>query len=244
MSGVLKKTSLLRRLCFDILYLNKRGLLGEDTLKRVEMLERIDTEGGIQVAETLEVKSASKLRRVFDEKVGQGYEGLIVKQKKGAYLPGSRNFEWIKLKKSMLKGLVDSIDLVAVGYNLGSGRRKNLGVGSVLGAIYDQDRDCFVAICNVGTGFNDEQLSDVSKSLGGDSLHGKPKNVVVEKSLEPDIWVNPKVVFTVEADEISKKKDSENLSLRFPRLIEWGRDKEITEATTVEELKKMYKISI
>jgi ATP-dependent DNA ligase len=47
-------------------------------------------------------------------------------------------------------------------------------------------------------------------------------------------------VFTVEADEITKKKDSDSLSLRFPRLVKWNRDKKIIQATTVEELEEMY----
>jgi hypothetical protein len=49
------------------------------------------------------------------------------------------------------------------------------------------------------------------------------------------------VVFTVEADEITRKKGSKTLSLRFPRLIEWGRDKGVTEATTPRELEGMFK---
>jgi DNA ligase-1 len=114
-------------------------------------------------------------------------------------------------------------------------------MGSVLGAIYNEEEDMFIGICNVGTGFNDEQLKDISEELQEDSLDERPKNVIVEKTLEPDVWVEPKIVFTVEADEITKKKDSEYLSLRFPRLTVWGRDKMITEVTTLEELEKMYK---
>jgi DNA ligase-1 len=139
----------------------------------------------------------------------------------------------------MIEGLVDTIDLVAVGYNFGSGRRKSLGMGSVLGAIYDEKEDMFIGICNVGTGFSDEQLKNISKELKEDSLDEKAKNVVVEKTLEPDVWVDPKIVFTVEADEISRSKGSKYPSLRFPRLIEWGRDKMITEATTLGELEEM-----
>jgi ATP-dependent DNA ligase len=52
---------------------------------------------------------------------------------------------------------------------------------------------------------------------------GLRRDIRIQESLEPDVWVEPKVVFTVEADEITKKKDSKYLSLRFPRLIEWGR---------------------
>ncbi len=236
----LKKRVPVRAMVFDILYLNGESLMAEDTIERIAKLNDIDTEGGIAITETITVDNVDKLKKIFNEKVGEGHEGLIAKQKGGGYLPGTRNYEWIKLKKSMMEGLVDTIDLVAVGYNFGSGRRKDLGMGSVLGAIYDEREDMFIGICKVGTGFSDEQLKDISEQLKENFLKDKPKNVVVEKTLEPDVWVEPKIVFTVEADEITKKKDSKYLSLRFPRLVEWGRDKQAVQATTVKELEEMY----
>jgi DNA ligase-1 len=237
----LKKQVPVRAMVFDVLYLNGKSLMTENTLDRIVKLGDIDTNGGIVITETITVNDLDKLKEIFNEKIGEGHEGLIAKQKSGGYLPGTRNYEWIKLKKSMIKGLVDTIDLVAVGYNFGSGRRKDLGMGSVLGAIYNEKEDMFIAICNVGTGFSDEQLKSISEELREDSLDEKPKNVTVEKTLKPDVWVEPKIVFTVEADEISRSKDSEYLSLRFPRLTAWGRDKMITEATGLNELEEMYK---
>jgi DNA ligase-1 len=237
----LKKEVPVKAMVFDILYLNGESLMTENTVDRIAKLNKIDTNGGIAITETMTVNNIDKLKEIFNEKIEEGHEGLIAKQKNGGYLPGTRNYEWIKLKKSMMKGLVDTIDLVAIGYNSGSGRRKDLGMGSVLGAIYNEEEDMFIGICNVGTGFNDEQLKNISEELQEDSLDERPKNVIVEKILEPDVWVEPKVVFTVEADEITKKKDSKYLSLRFPRLTVWGRDKMITEVTTLEELEKMYK---
>jgi len=236
----LKERVPVRAMVFDVLYLNGTSLMTENTITRIVKLEELNTKGGIAITETVTIGNMKKLKEIFNEKVGEGHEGLIAKQKSGGYLPGTRNYEWIKLKKSMMEGLVDTIDLVAVGYNFGSGRRKNLGMGSVLGAIYNEKEDMFVAICNVGTGFSDEQLKDISKQLKTDSLSGRPKNIVVENGLEPDVWVEPKIVFTVEADEITKKKDSKYLSLRFPRLTVWGRDKMITEATTLTELEEIY----
>jgi DNA ligase-1 len=215
--------------------------MADNTVDRITKLEGLNTKGGIAITETVTIRNMKKLKEIFNEKVGEGHEGLIAKQKSGGYLPGTRNYEWIKLKKSMMEGLVDTIDVVAVGYNLGSGRRKNLGMGSVLGAIYDEKEDIFVGICKVGTGFSDEQLKNISEQLKEGFLKNKPKNVFVEKTLEPDVWVEPKIVFTVEADEITRNKNSEYLSLRFPRLIVWGRDKMITEATTLKELDEMYR---
>ncbi len=239
----LKKQVPVRAMVFDVLYLNGESLMTENTLDRIAKLGEIDTDGGIAITETITVNDIDKLKEIFNEKIEEGHEGLIAKQKSGGYLPGTRNYEWIKLKKSMIKGLVDTIDLVAVGYNFGSGRRKDLGMGSVLGAIYNEEEDMFIGICNVGTGFSDEQLKNISDELQEDSLGEKPKNVAVEKTLKPDVWVEPKIVFTVEADEISRSKGSEYLSLRFPRLTVWRRDKMITEATGLNELEEMYKKS-
>jgi DNA ligase-1 len=239
----LKKQIPVKAMVFDILYLNGKSLMAENTVDRIAKLEDINTNGGIEITETITVNNIDKLKEIFNKKIKKGHEGLIAKQKIGGYLPGVRNYEWIKLKKSMMEGLVDTIDLVAVGYNFGSGRRKSLGMGSVLGAIYDEKEDMFIGICNVGTGFSDEQLKNISKELKEDSLDEKAKNVIVEKALEPDVWVEPKVVFTVEADEISRSKGSKYPSLRFPRLIEWGRDKGPVEATSVEELEKMHRES-
>jgi len=242
-----------RAVVFDLLYLEGESLLQKDTEERINKLENLkglkkegnkegpDTRGGIQVTVTKSAKEVGQLKDIFNQDVAKGHEGVIVKQKKGAYLPGTRNYEWIKLKKSMLKGLVDTIDLVAVGYNLGSGRRKDLGVGSVLGAAYNEEKDVFETVCNVGTGFTDEQLKEISSILEKDSLEERPNNVKTDKDLDPDVWVEPKIVFTVEADEITQKKDTDSLSLRFPRLVEWGRDKGPVEATSTRELEKMYR---
>ena len=109
----------------------------------------------------------------------------------------------------------------------------------MLGGIYDEKRDMFIGVCNVGTGFTDEQLKNIYKMLSKDISSKRPKNVEIEKGLDPDVWVDPKVVFTVEADEVTKKKDSRYPSLRFPRLIEWDRDKGITEVSTIKELEGM-----
>lgn len=229
-----------KAMAFDILYLDSVDISQKDTEERVEILDTLSVGGAIDKDKTVEVKSVEELYEVFNRTVAKGHEGVIVKQKTGTYLPGVRNYEWIKLKKSMESKLVDSIDLVAVGYSFGSGRRSSLGVGAILGALYNEDSNTFEAICNVGTGFSDDQLKNTFKSFEGDVVNKKPNNVEVEKSLIPDVWVEPRIVFTVEADEISMKKGKKSLSLRFPRLIEWGRDKGVTEATSVKELKSMY----
>lgn len=232
---------------FDLLYYEGKDISEIDTSERIAMLENkfSDTHEGIEVCDTSVISNIEDLKKIFDFNVGNRLEGIIVKQLKGKYLPGVRNYEWIKLKKSMQKELVDTIDLVAVGFYNGSGRRSKLGVGAVLGALYNPDTDTYEAICKVGTGFGDDLLKSIGENFKEDILNRRPKNVLVNDVLVPDIWVDPKVVFSVEADEITQNIRADlniggGLSLRFPRLIEWGRDKTSEEATTIEELKRLY----
>lgn len=230
---------------FDVLYNEGISLTQKDTVERIEILEEKYSKysvDGIKIAKTDRVNGVDDLKKIYEEYVKEGLEGIIVKQFEGGYTPGVRNYEWIKMKKSMDKGMVDTVDLVVVGYYRGSGRRTSLGLGALLGALYNQKEDRFDAICKVGTGLNDENIVSISGLLNEISLKERPKDVVVIDNLKPDIWVEPKYVMSVEADEITKNLNAKEeigggYSLRFPRLIEFGRDKSPSDATSVEELK-------
>ncbi len=239
-----------RAFAFDIMYLNGESLLTVDTRDRVESLKQlIDENGVVALSENVVVKDINALNVVFDRWVESGLEGLIAKQFGGGYLPGVRNFEWIKLKKSMRKGLVDSVDLVILGYYKGSGSRSKFGIGAILGGVYNSSTHQFESVCKIGTGLTDALLETISKRLDGISVKDLPKNVIVSDNLIPDVWVNPSIVVSVEADEITKAdvkgkvKPAGGLSLRFPRLIEFDRDKRPEDCTSVNELATMYKLS-
>ncbi len=235
-----------RSMIFDVLYMNGKDLIEVDTKERVDILEKIEVKGSLEICETKEVSNVDELMVVFNESVGKGYEGVIAKMREGGYLPGVRNYDWIKLKKSMMNTLVDTVDLVCVGYYLGSGRRSSLGVGAILGALYNEKTDTYEAICKVGTGFSDKQLKEIKEELEEKKEEKQPQNVLCPLALLPDVWVYPDVVFTVEADEITKRLGEESigggLSLRFPRLIEWNRDKSANDATRVSELEEMFEM--
>ena len=110
----------IKAMVFDVLYLNGKDLIDTDTKKRIEILEEIKMGGSLEICETKEVEDLDSLMNVFNENVEKGYEGVIAKMQTGGYLPGVRNYDWIKLKKSMMGSLVDTVDLVCVGYYHGS----------------------------------------------------------------------------------------------------------------------------
>jgi DNA ligase-1 len=237
-----------RAMIFDLIYLNGNDLTQIDTIERIEKMESLflNLDGSIKVADTIKVKSVNELRDLFDDYVRKGLEGVIVKQLKGGYRAGTRNFEWIKLKKSMESGMVDTVDFTVVGYYYGSGRRSDLGLGALLGAIYNEDNNTYDAICKIGTGISDEMFKKIFEDVKPYEVSSMPKNVVVNDLLKPDVWLEPGIVITVDADEvtrdISKDKNGvgNGLSLRFPRLVEWNRDSSLENITTVSDLTQIY----
>jgi len=243
-----------RAFAFDLLYLKGESLIKRNTKKRVEFLEELlhdtqsHTQRGIVLAESKVFSEKEDIKGYFNKCVQEGLEGIIVKQLEGEYCPGDRNYEWVKIKKSIDENLVDTIDMVVVGYFKGSGRRASFGLGAILGAIRNEEEDTFDAICKIGTGMRDKQLEEMNSKLSEIAVERQPKDVRVYDILKPDIWVSSKYVITVDADEITKnisKNDiqiGEGLSLRFPRLVEFGRDKGIEDITTVQELVDMYEM--
>ncbi len=102
-----------------------------------------------------------------------------------------------------------------------------------------------LTITKLGTGLTDEQFEEIHKLLEKIKTKDKPKEYgEVDKTLVPDFWVEPKVVVEVAADEITKSPvHSCGFALRFPRLVRVREDKDVFDATTVSEIKKMYEIS-
>jgi len=237
-----------RAFVFDCIYLNNRDLIEKTTEDRVNEAGSLlkSVKGAVEIAPSEIVTNIKVLRKKFEDYLKAGLEGVVVKDLKGKYAPGSRDFEWLKVKKSIDSALVDSFDLVVLGYYFGSGKRSDFGLGAILGGVYNPYKERFESFTKVGTGITDEMLMYIKRTLKKVELSGKPKNVVVEKSLLPDVWVRPEIVISVEADEVSKNRVDKNVaggySLRFPRLIEFDRDKSVDEIATIEEISKIVRV--
>lgn len=237
---------------FDLMYKNGGNLLAFDLIDRLSNLEEINMKDCsiIKKADNVEVKGGQKLLSdVFQKYVSERLEGIIIKKREGGYLPGVRNFDWIKIKKSMEGKVVDTIDTVVLGYYYGSGKKVGFGMGSLLVGIYNPEKQRFESVGKVGTGIKDQDWVKIREKL--QSIESKEKAENIVSSLEPDVWVYPEIVITVEADEITKSSIhtacssslSHGLSLRFPRLVYFGRDKLAEDATSVSELIEMWKMS-
>ena len=136
-----------------------------------------------------------------------------------------------------------------MGYYLGKGKRAQFGIGAFLVGVYNKKEDIFQTIAKVGTGLKDADWKELKKNCDQFAVKNKPKNVVCDKNLYPDVWVSPEIVCLIRADEITlspvhsagKTEKELGFALRFPRFMGYREDKSPDEATTVKEIKSMFK---
>ncbi|MBI5176994.1 ATP-dependent DNA ligase [Candidatus Micrarchaeota archaeon] len=245
----------LKLFAFEILYLDGKDLTGLPFRERRKLLEKTVSPGGpIECASLINARAAGDLERFFGQCVSEGLEGIIAKDWNAPYTAGARKFAWIKFKRSYSGKLADTIDAVVIGYYLGKGKRTKFGFGGMLTAIYSRKENKFKSIAKVGTGFTEAEMTELQKRLEKISLASKPQNV--ETLLEPDVWVRPQLVVTLNADEITRSPihacaigsweigghAGEGLALRFPRLTAIREDKAPQDATTEEEIIGMFQM--
>jgi DNA ligase-1 len=238
----------LRLVAFDLLYVDGKDFTGEPYERRHDKLKSILGEGErIQVAQNLVTQDAKEIEKYFLEAITGGLEGIMAKRLDSRYQAGARNFNWIKLKRSYQGHLSDTIDGVVLGYLRGRGMRARFGIGALLVGVYDAKRDRFETVAKIGTGFSDEEWPKMRKMLDEVKVDHKPARV--DAVLEPDVWVEPKYVIEMQADEITrspihtagKVADDPGYALRFPRVVGFIRvDKRPEDATTVGEILKMF----
>lgn len=238
----------LHLIAFDLLYVDGKDLTHQSyTQRRAELARRIKGEGRIQLSEGELIETADELQRFFDASLERGHEGVVAKRLDSGYEPGARNFNWIKLKRAYQSELNDTVDVVIVGYLRGRGYRAHFGIGSLLGAVYDEATDTFKSVGKIGSGLSDENWIGMRELLDAEKAAHKPARV--DSRLMPDVWVEPKYVVTVLADEITRSpihtaamdEQGRGLALRFPRVTGFIRDdKSPEDATTTKEIAEMF----
>ena len=138
-----------------------------------------------------------------------------------------------------------------LGYYVGHGKRASFGIGALLVGVYNKKEDRFETVAKIGTGLSDKGWREQKQMCDEIARENKPRNVVCAKELVPDVWVAPEIVTLIRADEITLSplhsagkvgaKD-QGYALRFPRIMGYRPDKSAEEATTVKEIKRLYKL--
>ena len=236
---------------FDALYIDGDDLTRRPYPVRRSALEKVVEEGGrVKLAQHKVTRSVKELEEFFQESIADGCEGLLCKSmsEDSVYQAGARGWLWIKYKRDYKSEMTDTVDLVVVGAFHGRGRRAQT-YGALLLASYNPERDTFETVTKCGTGFTDEDLASLPKTLEKHRLsHKHPR---VQSAIEAELWFEPAVVIEVLGAEITLSpihvcsmnavREGAGLAVRFPRFTgKYRLDKSAEDATTSTEVLKMY----
>ncbi|RPD64440.1 DNA ligase 4 [Lentinus tigrinus ALCF2SS1-7] len=126
---------------FDLLYLNGMSLLHKSTKFRKRNLRSClkEVPGRIEFITEYEGKTAKDVRRRMEDIVANRGEGLILKHPDAEYVLNGRNKDWIKVKPEYMDNMGETVDVIVVGGNYGTGRRSG-GVSTLICAVLDDRR--------------------------------------------------------------------------------------------------------
>ncbi len=227
---------------FDVLLLNDRSFIFMPLRERKEVLNNlfVDTE---QLIKTVYITTSSpeELQNFHEEQLALGLEGMVVKAVDSPYQSGRKGWYWVKMKEQEGKRgkLTDTIDCIVMGYFAGKGQRSSFGAGTFLLGVLGSDEKIYT-ISKVGSGLTEDSLRLLKAQCDELQVTEKPVQYSVAQSLTPHVWVAPKIVVEVAADELTRSPlHTAGLALRFPRVITIRSDKAVTDATTLSELRQM-----
>ena len=233
----------LKLFLFDILYKDGKSYLEAPFSERRKILEntvsKVDSK--IEITRQEIVDAADVIRTLQKEYLAEGLEGALIKKIDAPYKAGARGYHWVKYKKTTEGGLTDTIDCLVLGINKGQGKRAGFGVGAFLVGVREGEK--FKSVSKIGTGLTDEQWRELNERMKKLEVKERPKEYEVHKNLETDTWARPSLVVEILADEITRSPiHTAGLALRFPRLINFRDDKSPSQATSLGELTKLYKM--
>lgn len=232
---------------FDILYFDGEELLERPLCDRIQILRENlqEVDAIFKFANSSKCKSVEDIDAHFRDAVQSSCEGVMLKSLSSPYQPSLRSNSWIKVKKDYLEALGDSMDLVVMGVFYGKGKRTGAYGGFLLG-VYNEEAAKYEACCKIGTGFSDELLRHCYEKLSA-IVTADSSEYIHRENLQPDQWVMPVHVWEVRAASLSLspiysagKWEDRGISLRFPRFIREREDKKPQEATTSNQILRMY----
>jgi len=216
---------------FDMIEVEDENLLDVAFQIRREKLERILTEEKLklELAEQIITDKEEEAEKFYKEALNVGNEGVMAKNLKAPYKPGSRVGHAVKVKPVM-----ETLDLVIVKAEWGTGKRSGWFTSFTIACISEDGE--FVEIGKFGTGLKELEEEGVSFNHLTELL--KPL-VISEKGKEST--VKPSIVIEINYEEIQKSNSySSGYALRFPRFMRLREDRSPEEITDIHQVDELY----
>ena len=170
---------------FDLLSLNGHDIREMELIRRKELLEKI-IEGLKSSWIVYSAHTIEKGKALYKKAAEGGWEGIIAKNGKSAYLSNLRSDNWLKFK------FQNSQEAVVIGFLSPGGSRQYFG--SLALGMYKGTE--LVYIGNCGTGFNALTLKTVYEAMEPLITDRKPVNEKIHKE-QHVTWLKPDLVCEV-----------------------------------------------
>jgi hypothetical protein len=176
--------------------------------------------------------------------------GIIGKvlDKDSEYIPGLKNYGWIKVNKSYYKAELDSLYLVIIGAKYGVGERARL-YSMLCFACLNEKNDNYETLVMSNGGLKERQLDELLYYLKDHVIQYTPNNYKFGK-YKPDVTFAPRVFVKVKTFFLCLNQFSavgyemiyENMgiSMRFPRLFKLRTDIKKHNLTTSDDIIRLY----
>jgi DNA ligase-1 len=203
-------TVLLTPMFFDLLHLDGQDLLDRPGSERAAALSAL-------VPEPWRVPRGGP--ELLEAALAQGHEGVVVKALDAPYEAGRRGSAWVKVKP------VHTLDLVVLGVEWGSGRRRGKLSNLHLGARGADGG--FVMLGKTFKGLTDAMLEWQTEKL-----------LALEERRDGHIvFVRPELVVEIAFDGVqTSPRYPGGVALRFARVLRYREDKPAAEADTLESV--------
>jgi DNA ligase-1 len=207
---------------FDCLLRDGEAIVDRGAGERHDILRQILPSS--IVTPSLITDDAAQADAFYEEALTRGHEGLMAKALDAPYEAGRRGAGWLKLKRAK------TLDLVVIGAEWGSGRRKGWLSNLHLGA-RDPRSGGFVMLGKTFKGLTDETLEWQTREL-------------LAREVSRDQWtvyVRPALVVEVAFNDVQQSSQYPGgMALRFARVKGYRPDKRAGEADTIDTVRRIF----
>lgn len=170
----------------------------------------------LTLSKTVDFDSLETLRSHREKSSEQGAEGLMLKALDSPYLVGRKRGYWWKYKVDPM-----SLDAVLIYAQAGSGKRANLFTDYTF-ALWQGDE--LVPFAKAYSGLDNQEIDELDKWIRKHTL----------EKFGPVRSVEPTHVFEIGFEGIAQSnRHKSGISVRFPRILRWRKDKPAQEADTL-----------
>jgi len=212
-------------IAYDLLEHNGQDIRGKALGDRKRLLtELLQTKEAPHLHQSvpLPVESFEDLATLRENSRQEGAEGLVIKALDSPYLVGRKRGYWWKYKVDPM-----TLDAVLIYAQAGSGKRANLFTDYTF-ALWDGEN--LVPFAKAYSGLDNAEIDELDKWIRRHTID----------RFGPVRSVEPSHVFEIGFEGIAKStRHKSGISVRFPRILRWRKDKPAAEADTLQSAQEL-----